>query len=288
MENNDELFDLPLSDDPEENLRMENELLRLKLQAELGADPHLMNPIDPEIENVFLKNIFNFEQSYANAKRIKVYDLLGQPVFKPAGDLADEQVEDELQRVTDMLFNKNIVVDFSDAQDSFTRYAFIIDELFEHETDDFMIPGMTTHFDYLEFHPDHKADIENRAHEFLLQWFKRSFEERSWELGDSFVSADRKIYSKAEVVRQFNNIFGAYTAFKNDEYFIYDIGFQLQPESNSGMGHAEGSVKYDAVLENNEVIHFEGPFKLYLSMENNWWSIFHIVFPGFKYPEPEL
>ena len=61
MENTDDLFDKPLSDDPEENLRMENELLRLKLQAELGADPHMINPVDPEIENIFLKNIFNFE-----------------------------------------------------------------------------------------------------------------------------------------------------------------------------------------------------------------------------------
>ena len=36
MNNNDDLTNEPLSDDPEENLRMENELLRLKLQAELG------------------------------------------------------------------------------------------------------------------------------------------------------------------------------------------------------------------------------------------------------------
>ncbi|WP_184546806.1 hypothetical protein [Mucilaginibacter sp. FT3.2] len=282
MENTDDLFDQPLSDDPEENLRMENELLRLKLQAELGADPQLINPVDPEIENIFLKNIFDFEHNYANAKRVKVYELLGKPEFKPAGELSDQQIDEALHRVINLLFDKSMVVDFSDDMDSRTKYTFITEELFEHETDDLTIPGMTTHFDYEEFHPNHKVNIENKALEFLSGWFKQSFSERSWELSDAFISPDRKAYSRNEIVAQLKNIFGAYIAFKNEEYFIYDIGFQLQ--SGSGLGHAEGSVKYDAVLENNETIHFEGPFKLYLSMEDNWWSIFHIVFPGFKYP----
>lgn len=282
MENTDDLFDKPLSDDPEENIRMENELLRLKLQAELGAEPHLINPVDPEIENIFLKNIFEFEHNYANAKRIKVYDLLQQPQFTPAGELDDTQIDEALHQLTNLLFGKNIVVDFSDDMDNRTKYVFITEELFEHETDDLMIPGMTTHFDYEEFHPNHKTNIENKAIEFLSSWFRQSFTDRSWELADNFIAPDRKTYSRQEIVTQLNNIFGAYTAFNNHEYFIYDIGFQLQP--GSGLGHAEGSVKYDAVLENNEIIHFEGSFKLYLSLDDNWWSIFHIVFPGFKYP----
>lgn len=282
MENTDDLFDKPLSDDPEENIRMENELLRLKLQAELGAEPHLINPVDPEIENIFLKNIFEFEHNYANAKRIKVYDLLQQPQFTPAGELDDTQIDEALHQLTNVLFSKNMVVDFSDDMDNRTKYVFITEELFEHETDDLMIPGMTTHFDYEEFHPNHKTNIENKAIEFLSSWFRQSFTDRSWELADNFIAPDRKTYSRQEIVTQLNNIFGAYTAFNNHEYFIYDIGFQLQP--GSGLGHAEGSVKYDAVLENNETIHFEGPFKLYLSLDDNWWSIFHIVFPGFKYP----
>lgn len=282
MENTDDLFDKPLSDDPEENIRMENELLRLKLQAELGAEPHLINPVDPEIENIFLKNIFEFEHNYANAKRIKVYDLLQQPQFTPAGQLNDTQIDEALHQLTNVLFSKNMVVDFSDDMDNRTKYVFITEELFEHETDDLMIPGMTTHFDYEEFHPNHKTNIENKAIEFLSSWFRQSFTDRSWELADNFIAPDRKTYSRQEIVTQLNNIFGAYTAFNNHEYFIYDIGFQLPP--GSGLGHAEGSVKYDAVLENNEIIHFEGSFKLYLSLDDNWWSIFHIVFPGFKYP----
>ena len=55
--------DLPLSIDPEENLRMENEILKLKLKAELGTEPHFMNNVPSEIENEFLKNVLAFEHS---------------------------------------------------------------------------------------------------------------------------------------------------------------------------------------------------------------------------------
>jgi hypothetical protein len=38
-----------------------------------------------------------------------------------------------------------------------------------------------------------------------------------------------------------------------------------------------------AMLENGEFVPIGGPFKLYMTLEGGWWSIFHIVFPGFKY-----
>src|ERR1017187_4045975 len=101
--NNDNMTDLPLSDDPEENLRMENELLRLKLKAELGAESHSAEDLDPGIENEFLKNVMAFEQNWANAKPAKVYDLLGKPDFKKVGDLNDEKIEEELEKITDLL-----------------------------------------------------------------------------------------------------------------------------------------------------------------------------------------
>ncbi|MEO6631930.1 MAG: hypothetical protein ABIN13_09420, partial [Mucilaginibacter sp.] len=113
------------------------------------------------------------------------------------------------------------------------------------------------------------------------QWFKRTFSDYSWELADQFILPDRRIMSKKEVIAQMNNIFASCGEFKNEEYFIKEIKFDLN--ENGGIGHAEGGVRYDAVLENGETILIQGPFKLYLSFEGGWWSIFHIVFPGFKY-----
>jgi hypothetical protein len=174
------------------------------------------------------------------------------------------------------------VVNFGDDYDDRTKYSFITEELFEEETDDVILPGTTVHFDYEEFHPNHKKDIESRAMEFLQHWFKRNLDEESWELGHEFVLPDRKILSKSAVAAQMKNIFNAYLGFTDQKFVINDIGYQLQ--EYSGLGHAEGGVKYKAELENGEVINFAGPFKLYLSLDNGWWSIFHIVFPGFRYP----
>jgi len=279
--NNDEIKDSPLSDDPEENLRMENELLKLKLKAELGAEPINIADISPEIENEFLKNVLAFEHNFAGSKPAKVYDVLGKPAFKKSAELTDDLLEQALEEITKLLTEKNIEVYFGDEYDSRTKYYFITEELFEHETDFFSMPGMTTHFDYEEFHPNHKKDIENRATEFLTEWFRQGFDEYNYELADQFILPDRKILSKAQVISQLKRIFESYTAFTNEKYKIIDIGFQI--EGDNGIGHAEGGVIYNAVLENGENIVKKGPFKLYLTFEYGWWSIFHIVFPGFEY-----
>ena len=280
---NDDLPDKPLSDDPEENLRMENELLRLKLKAELGAESHHISNIDPGIENEFLKNVLAFEQNFANAKAAKVYDLVGKPAFIKAVDLTDEQVEAALEEISDLLSENNIEIYFgdNDEYDNRTKYQFITEELFDHETTFMPMPGMTTCFDYEEFHPNHKKDIENRAMGFLSEWFKKSLNEKSWELANEFILPDRQILSKADVAAQLTRIFDSFTAFKNEKYKFFDVGFQLT--DGTGIGHAEGGVRYDAILENGEIVKFGGPFKLYMTYEGGWWCIFHIVFPGFEY-----
>lgn len=283
MANNDDLTDFPLSDDPKENLRMENELLRLKLKAELGAESHNITDIDPEVENAFLKNVLAFEHNFAGSKPAKVFDLLGKPDFIRAIDLTDDLIEQALQQITDLLAENNMEVYFGDGYDSRTKYNFITEELFEHETTVISMPGMTTHFDYEEFHPNHKKDIENRTIDFLSQWFKRDVSEKSWELADQFILPDRRILGKADVVAKMKLIFDAYTAFTDEKYKIFDVGFQLDEEEGTGMGHAEGAAIYNAVLENGENMLVKGQFKFYLTLEHGWWSICHIIFPGFEY-----
>lgn len=271
----------PLSNDQEENLRMENELLRLKFKAEFGGDSHSTGNLDPALENEFLKQVMAFEHGYANSKRVKLFDRLAQPDFKPAGELNDEEIGLAFEEVTDLLGKNNIEVDFEGTYDNRTKYAFITDELFDHKVDDFGMPGMVTHFSYEEFHPNHKLDIENRAKEFLSEWFGQKLDEKSWCLANGFILPDKRILSKGEVARKMKTIFDSYNAFTDCEYVINDIGFELHEEN--GMGHAGGFVKYNGILENNEQLSIKGPFKLYLSLDYGWWSIAHIVFPGFEY-----
>jgi len=276
--------DQPLSDDPEENLRMENELLRLKLKAELGGDSHSSGDLPPEIENEFLKNVMAFEQNWAKAKDekpVKVYDLLGKPAFKKSDDLDNEELEKALEEITALLSKKNMEVYFGDEDeyDSPTQYRFITEELFDHETTFMPMPGMTTFFDYEEFHPNHKKDIKNRAEKFLSAWLEKDIQACEWELAHHAILPDHKILSKAEVLTQIEHIFAFSTAFTNEKHEFFDIAFDLE----AGMGHAEGGVKYDVVLQTGEKVPVGGAFKLYFSLEHEYWSIVYMVLPGFKY-----
>jgi hypothetical protein len=270
-----------LSDDPVENLRMENEILRLKLKAEAGAEFQAVSDIPSEIENTFLKHVLHFEHAAAGAKQITVYDKLGRPDFIPASELSDKELKRALKRITTLMLKKQIEVDFSGSYDERTRYSFITDELFECETSDFFISGMITHYCYEEFHPDHKMDIKNRTTEFISDWLEHSFNEYSWELAPYFILPDGKVLSKEMVLEKLKSVFDCYTCFCDSEYFIENTNFELKGDIN--LGHSEGTIKYTAILENDERVSFEGPFKLYFSMEGEWWHIYYFVLPGFNF-----
>jgi len=49
-----------------------------------------------------------------------------------------------------------------------------------------------------------------------------------------------------------------------------------------GIGHSEGMVKYNAILESGERKTIEGPFKLYMTRDFDWWSIMYFVMAGFN------
>jgi len=110
-------------------------------------------------------------------------------------------------------------------------------------------------------------------------WLEKDIKACGWELAHDAILPDRKILSKAGVLTQIESIFEAYTSFTDEKHEIFDIGFDLE----AGMGHAEGAIKYRAVLENGESIMIGGAFKLYFSLEYECWSIVYMGFPGFKY-----
>ena len=283
MEENKDMNPKKFSDDPEENLRIENEILKLKLQAEKGAVFGDSNDLPADIEHSFLQNVQQFEDAWKDAKQVKVYELLGNPDYKKESELTDIEIKTELKKLFDLLENNNILLAVLGDYDPRIIYKFITEELFEHETDDVQLPGMTKNFTYEEFHPNHKMDIHARAIEFLSDWFEQKFNEYSWELNDPFILSYGRMMPKKEVLKKLNLVFNSYSSFTNAKYAIAEISFQWNDEQANGMGHAEGMVKYDARLENGEWIPFEGPFKLYMSNEHGWWSIFYFVFPGFTW-----
>ena len=271
------------SDDPEENLCMENELLKLKLQAQFGASIGTGEGLPPGVENEFLKSVFAFQLSHGTRNSIRVMEFLGSPIFPKESDLDELNLKKEFGRLTELMVNKSIAIDFIRPREDRFKYKFITEELFEHKMDGGGFPGMTCNFIYEEFHPDHEMDIESRAKDFLRDWFKKEFNEYSLELSSVFVLADGRSLSRDEVLVKIQHVFDSYTSFVKAKMAIHEVKFQWNDETQTGFGHAEGAVKYDAKLITGETINFEGPFKLYLSNEDGWWGVFYFVFPGFEW-----
>lgn len=279
-----EIYGQPSNNDHRENIRVENEILKLKMLAQFGGNMqiNMVQPVPPEIENRFLKNIIAFD---AGEKGVcmKLYDLLGRPPFKSANELNDSDISDELVYLMKLMSDKKLVLHMLGEYDNQTIYSFITEELFNHETslDDGLSPDVSRHFIYEDFHPNHSYDIDNCCRQFMSDWFEQKFNDYSWELADKIILPDTTMFTRIEVLSKLKTVFEAYKYFTEQKFDIRDISFQLDGDNDIGLGHAEGYVHYNAILENNEVLPLEGSFKLYMSLEMGWWKIFHFIIPGF-------
>ncbi|MBX9783101.1 MAG: hypothetical protein K2X48_07395 [Chitinophagaceae bacterium] len=277
-------------DEPLENLNTENEILKLKMQAEYGAVfGKMSDELTPEMEHEFLKNVLRFEEEWKNKKMTTVYELIEKPSFKPAAELNEEELKAEVKRLKEIMESHKVVLTVRGRYKAEVIYKFITEELFNKETEDMRAAGMTQHFTYEEFHPNHKLDIHGQTMDFLKNWFEQSFNENTAVLaGQLFLITDPKqppvLISKEEVVQRMQMIFDSYQKFDDCQLAIMDIGFQWDDANERGVGHSEGGVKYDAVLENGTVEKIQGPFKLYFSCEFGLWQVMHFVFPQFKWP----
>ncbi len=274
---------LSQSYDPDENKRMENELLQLKLKAELGIDAHISANTPPSIKNLFLKNILAFETGLTQAEEIRIFELIGKPEFIPEAKLDDISIENALKELMDLLNGKQIALDFLGSYNCRTMYKFITEELFEEKVMDVQLPGMIMHFVYEEFHPNHKLDIEHKAGKFINSWFSQEKEQLSFSFTDTLVLPDKRVWKKDKIMDRFAKVFDSYPQFENCRYEISDINFDMKEDN--GFGYAEGLMIYSALAENNEVIQFEGAFKLYFTLEYEWWSIYYFVIPGFEFAD---
>lgn len=272
------------NNEPEENLRIENEILKLKMMAERGAMfGGSMEEIPPEIEAQFLKNVEAFENSWDNAKLVSVYEYIGEPAYKKAHELDPHNTKAELLSLLELMSSKNVVLDVLEEYEPSVIYQFITEELFLAEISDISLPGYTYHFIYEEFHPNHEADIGNLAQQFIDHWFEKSFDEHCSELADELVTPEGKSYAKQQVISKLRNCLECYNAFSNIKSKSSSIHFDWDEAEEKGLGHAEGAFKYVAEIENGQIINIEGPFKLYMANEYGLWKIFYFVFPGFQW-----
>ena len=272
------------SDKPEESLGIENEVIKLKMQAERGAlFGGNMDDLPPEVEAEFLKNVQQFEDSFDKATMITIYEYMGKPAYKSVDELKPEEIKQELEIIMELLHSKNIVLEVLGEYELSVIYKFITNELFLEPIREIQHPGYIHSFIYEEFHPNHKIGIGQTAQEFLNHWFEKKFDESGTEFANQIITAEGQIFSRVEVVTKLRNCLSSYRHFTNIKFKGSDTSFEWDEKESKGMGHAEGMFKYDAEIENGEVINIEGPFKLYMMNDDGYWRIVYFVFPGFSW-----
>jgi len=273
-----------LNDNPEENIRMENEFLQLKLKAELGAETFISGNFPPEVENAFLKNLLAFENSFSNTPLKNIYELLEKPMYTPETELDDHAIELALEALFTLMKKKQITLEFLGAYSSRTKYKFITEAFFNEEVSDNMIPGMIWNFNHEEHqhHPNYKIDIENKTISFISAWIDQKISKDYCDLADTFIMPNGQLFCKDEIVNKIKKIYNSFPEFKDCSYTIEKVDYELQ--NNIGMGFAEGIVKYSAMSRSQEKITIEGQFKLYFNLEFDSWTIFYFIFPGFEFP----
>jgi len=158
------------------SLQRANEQKKKKLTDEHGAYFGSMSEdidLPPEIQSQFLDNIMAYEDAWKNAKRITVYDFLGNPIYRKLEELNDTEVTEELERLMNYMNEHQIsLVTLCDVDDR-KLYRFITEELFLEEKDDVHIPGMMSCYTYEEFHPNHEYDIRNHSYDFMQSYLNK-------------------------------------------------------------------------------------------------------------------
>lgn len=285
IQNNDELSE-SFGGSETEKLQLENELLKLKMQAEYGA--HFGRFADspdmsPELERAFLEQVLAFERLYENSKPVPVREYLGNPVFRPAAELDADELNAEWKRLTDLYASKELGVDFIADYPLSTMYDFMAGELLNEEIEP--IPGWC--FIYEEFHPNHDHDQRRRTQRFMDEFFGGTFCEDT--LSDELVTQDGRRFRLEQVQALLERFHGVFERIESWEYAVIETSAQTDEELAAGpprmprLGFSEGLLRYTIVMPGGERKLIEGPFKLYMECHCGWWSVMSFCMHGFSW-----
>jgi hypothetical protein len=277
----------------EDQLRVENELLRIKLQAELGA--HFggdTSSLPPEVEHMFLKQIDAFHKHIATQKAVTIREHLGHPEFKPSAKLNPRELKTALNKLTRLMDQRQVRVDFLAEYAPATMYDFIVDELFDCEIDTPLFENQFVCFIYEEFHPNHPYDLRRVTQDFMAGFFQNHI-----CVDPAFYLAKRLYAGKAEPVpveklpgllNRFHEMFESIQSFEYDLKRVeVDEDSKASPEG-ALLGFTEGIVRYWVRTHDHQEQKIEGPFRLYFQLEYGCWEIFFFEIFGFTWPASAL
>jgi hypothetical protein len=255
-----------------EELVKENEMLKAKLTQEFGMK-HSEANISPELENEWLRNIYNFEKAFAENKRTSVYNYIGKPAFKRLSELAPGEISPALRRLHAVLQDNSIELSTLCEYDDEVIYKFITEELFSAEINEIRVEGMKTCFIYEEFHPNHEYDLRHHATEFLeaLLGSKCRVSYISHWL-DETVTFQEKEYLQSEFAMRIMMMHESAGPFEILSLKVNEIEYDL----DSAEGKVKGALHYRSSKEKNDISFELGFMHIY-----DWWVVKSVLLPGF-------
>jgi hypothetical protein len=259
--------DTNADDFPKLSIEEENEFKKMKLSLEHDAIfPESLNKnLPPEIEKQFLDSIFGFEEKLKNAKTISVFEKIGKPTFTPANLLNDEEIKIELERLDDLLYENDLILDVTCEYENFDRliYTFITEELFDYEFEDIDIREYFTHFNYEEFHPNDKYDIEKDCLDFLNLFFNKKD-----KLYKNFHYTDAKNHEELNNFR---------TIFKKFKIKFYQLG-TITIENDTAI--APFNIKFWGKIKGSDTkIYYLGNGNMTFKHEFGYWYVQNVNLP---------
>ncbi len=263
--------------DPHEALRASTALLRLKLELEHNMVISETSGLSPEVENKWLSNIYDFEKQYKDAKIVKVYDLLEKPAFPKWDSISKGQLQDELKRLRGLMKEKHIELDCCCEYDDTVIYRFITEELFDHETDTVFLAGMTHHFIYEEFHPNHDYDLRRHVTDFIECLLSRQWDEEYDVYKLSKVILFNGKEHSASVISAMIKIFqGAHSFFEIEKIEIESVTIEIE----KSRARAEAQLTYVGHPNEGSSRVVNGYCVINFVYDSSEWDISGFEFPG--------
>jgi hypothetical protein len=276
----------PLSEDT----GTENDVLKLKMMAEMGA---VFGPnngdLPPEIEQQFLQQMYAFEKSYATGSSANFAETIGQPDLPKFEFLADNpsELEVQLNMAFEFYRQHNIEVVFEHEYPHETQYRFLVEDLPFRPNHFGNAPAIKVGIIYEEYFPNHNAELEMGTRTFM-----NAIQSLDAEGLQGCMSPVQFLpegpYPTQVLLDALGEKFPNISSLEPFEFVLletsYDLHYDDAGETEMGMGYTEGLVKYVILRKSGETKPISGPFKLYFHYEMGVWSIIYINFPGIKYP----
>lgn len=251
----------------EEELRMNNQLLRAKIELITGRSmPDCTGgpDIPPRIENHFLTNILKMEEARARSRQITIAEYLNHPKFRPEQELSDGELTAELEKVEELLSANQIMCDTICEVDERVFYKFITEELMKEMILNVRVPGMTTVFTYEDFHPNHEYDATRVLADFLQSFANNELDNRFYFVDPSFMPTLDRIKLFRNAFCEIRNILHEVTGFRHNEKTA-EIRF---------------SISFDGIVSHGqEPIHYRGAGKMKLNDDYGIWRVREVVMP---------